>query len=230
MRPLILAPLLCLAAAAPAQERSFMVSGFERLRVDGPFEVEVARGSPRAVALGDGRALDRIAVRVEGGTMVVSAGPLRSEMRGAAAEALPKLRVSVPGLSAVAVNGGGRVRVAEMRGTRLDLSMTGAGSLEVAAIKGDALRASLTGAGAMTLGGTTARARIRSRGAGSVDASALTADEADLVSESSGDISINVRYSALATALGTGGIRIAGNPECRLRGPGPMTCAGTIRR
>jgi hypothetical protein len=39
-----------------------------------------------------------------------------------------------------------------------------------------------------------------------------------------------VRFTARATALASGGISITGNPECTLRGSGPMECSGTIIR
>ncbi|MEI9850479.1 MAG: DUF2807 domain-containing protein [Sphingomonas sp.] len=72
----LLLPLLLLAGAArPADERVFMVTGFDRVRVDGPFDVEIRAGlSPRASATGDTRALARLSVRVEGGTLIVGTG------------------------------------------------------------------------------------------------------------------------------------------------------------
>lgn len=228
MRSLLLAPLLLLTAAAPAQERGFMVGSFERLRVDGPFEVEVVTGPPRAVATGDRVALDQVTVRVNGDTLVVSAGPLA--WAGRRGTTLPRLRVSVPALRGATLNGGARVRVAEMRGGRVELMLAGAGSLDVGGIKADDLIVSLTGTGVITLAGTAARVRMRNYGAGSIDAAALTAGDANLTSESAGTIRIDARYTARATALGSGGISITGKPECILRGPGPMECPGTIRR
>ncbi len=230
MRSLLLAPLLLLTAAAPADERSFMVGSFERLRVDGPFEVEVVTGSPRATASGARGTLDQVAVQVNGDTMVVSAGPLSWASAKSAAAPLPKVRVSVLALRGVMLTGGARVRVAQMRGGRIDLVLTGSGSLDVAAIKADDLNASLTGTGAMTLAGTTARVMLRNSGAGSIDAAGLTAGDARLTSDSSGPVRVNVRYTAQAMAMGSGEIAISGKPECTLRGSGPMTCSGTIRK
>ncbi len=228
MRSLLLAPLLLLTAAAPAQERRFMVDGFERLRVEGPFEVEVVTGIAGAVAFGDRAALDQVTVRSNGDTLVVSGGPL--SWSGAKGTTRPTVRVSARSLRGVAVNGGAKVRVAEMRGARVELVQSGAGSLEVASIRADDLTATLTGTGAMTFAGTAGRARVRSYGAGSIDASRLTAGDASLTSESSGQIQINVRFTARATALGTGGISITGKPECILHGSGPIDCSGTIIR
>lgn len=229
MRSMLLAPLFLLTAAAPVEERGFMVSSFERLRVDGPFEVEVVAGPPRAVATGGRAALDQVSVRTSGDTLIVSAGPLAwANARGQTAA--PRLRISVPALRAATLNGGARVKVTEMRGARVDLALSGAGSLDVGAVCAEDLVVSLTGNGAITLAGTAARARMRTSGAGSIDAATLTAGDANLTSDGSGSIRVNVRYSARASALGSGGIDITGKPECILRGPGPMTCTGTIRR
>ena len=204
-----------------------MVGEFERLRVDGPFEVEVVPGAPGAAAFGDRTALDQVTVRSNGNTLVVSSGPLSQSHRKGA---LPTLRLSTRSLRGVTLNGGAKVRVAEMHGARVELLQTGGGSLDVASIRTDDLNASLTGTGAMTLAGTAARIRMRNYGTGSIDAGGLTAGDASLTSESSGSIAINVRFTARATALASGGISISGKPECTLRGPGPMECSGTIIR
>jgi hypothetical protein len=227
MRPLLLVPLFLLTAAAPAQERGFMIGGFERLRVDGAFEIEVVAGAPGATAFGDRVALDQVTVRNNGDTLVVSSGPLSQAGRKGTP---PALRIATRSLRGVILNGGAKVRVAEMRGARIELLQTGTGTLDVASIRTDDLNASLTGTGAMTLAGTAARARIRNYGAGSIDAGGLTAGDASLISESSGNIRIDVRFTARATALASGGIDITGNPECTLRGPGPIECSGTIIR
>lgn len=229
MRSLLLAPLFLLTAAAPVEERSFMVSSFDRIRVDGPFELEVVTGPPRAMASGARVALDQVTVRTNADTLVVSAGPLAWRNPTGQASA-PRLRISVPSLRAVTLNGGARVTVAEMRGGRVELVLSGAGSLDVRAVRAEDLLVNLTGTGAITLAGSAARTRMRTYGTGSIDAAALTAGDADVTSDGSGSIGVNVRYTAHASALGSGAISITGKPECFLRGPGPMRCTGTIRR
>lgn len=228
MRPFLLIVLLLLTGAAPGQERRFMVGGFERLRVDGPFEVEVVPGVPGAVAIGERAALDQVTVRSSDNILVVSGGPL--SWAGRKGATLPKVRVFARSLRGVALNGGAKVRVAEMHGAQVELLQSGPGSLEVASIRADELNANLTGTGPVTLAGTAGRVRIRNYGTGSIDASALVAGDASLNSGSSGDIRIHVRFTARATALGSGGISITGKPECILRGSGPMECSGTVIR
>jgi hypothetical protein len=216
MRWPALFPLLTLAAAAPADERRFLITNFERLRVEGPIEVEVVAGSPGATATGDRRALEALTVRVDSGTMVVRPG---SEGTG-----VPRVRVSVPALRGVIVNGAGQVRIAEARGNRVDLALSGAGTLEVANVAATDLIVTSTGGGTLTLAGKAERARVRSYGTGSIDGARLTAGEATLISESSGNLTLGARYLARATALGTGTVRVLGRPECRVNGPGPVEC------
>lgn len=218
-----LAPLLLLLTASAPAERSFLTGSFERLRVDGPFEVTAVTGSPGASASGDPRALDGIAVRAEGSTLFV--GTVADARQPP--PAMAKVTVSVPALRAVLVNGGARVRIAEMRGDRIDVALNGAGTLDVGRIEGDAANVSLTGTGAITLvGGKAGQARVRAYGAGSIDAGGFTANEAVIVSESSGNLRIGVRYTAQVVAMGAGGIGIIGAPECRVSGSGPVDCGG----
>lgn len=222
---LTLAPLLAsLPAAPPLEEKRFMVTNFDRLRVDGPFEVEVLTGSPGAVAEGNPKALDHIAIRVEGSTLIVSTGTVGWELRAAEAPGSTRITVHVPSLRALNINGGAQVKVAQMRGARIDLGLNGAGAIDVAALSAEDLNVTLTGTGEITLAGTTARTRVRSYGAGSILAEGLSAGDAMLVAESAGEVRMRVRYTAQVRAMGTGGITVLGTPKCRISGPGPITC------
>jgi len=219
MRWLTLPLLLLTAASAPA-ERSFIVGSFDRLRVDGPFDVTVVTGSPNASAAGEQRALDQISIRADGSTLFVGRGAL-----GTGEQVTPaKVTISVPALHAVLLNGAGRIRIAEMRGNRVDVTLNGAGTVDVGRVEADEAIVSLTGTGALTLGGKAGRARLRSYGAGSIDAGSFTANEAVLASQSSGEMRVGVRYTAQISAMGAGGVAVVGAPECRVSGPAPVDC------
>ncbi len=227
----LLAPLLLLAAApAPQDERAYMFTGFDRLRVDGPFTVDVETGSPGATATGDPRALDRLSLRVEGGTLVVNTGTTGWELRAGESAAGTKIRIRTTSLRSVLVNGGANVHIAEMRVPRVDIALNGGGAIHVDRVQADDTNVSLIGTGAITLGGATLKGRVRAHGAGSVDASALTANEATLISETSGEVRMKVRYTARVMALGAGLVGVTGQPECTVSGPGPVECEGKVIR
>ena len=69
---LLAAGIAVLAAPASAATRNFGITGFEKVRVDGPFKVKLTTGvAPFATATGSPQALDRVAVEVRGNTLVV---------------------------------------------------------------------------------------------------------------------------------------------------------------
>lgn len=222
--------LFLLTASAAPDEKTFLVSGFDRVRIDGPFEVEVISGSTRAVAVGEAKALQRLSLRVDGGTLVISAGAEGWTQPTGQQVATPKITVYTPELRALLVNGGGRVRAGSMKGARVEIGLNGGGAVTVGAIQAEDLNVTLSGTGAMTLSGTARRARIRSNGAGGIDGGGLTAGDATLVWESAGGLRVGVRYTSQIFAMGLGTVQILGTPECRISGNGPVLCQGKIVR
>ena len=224
--PPALAPLLLLIGAAPPDaERTFMLTQFDRIRVDGPFDVQVGTGGPvGARAIGDRRAIERVALRVDGQTLVVTTDTRGYEGWGGQRAAAPVIRVTARDLRAAVVNGGGSLAIAAMRGPRVDVTVNGAGRLDVARITADQLAGTLTGTGAMKLAGTALRARFLANGAGSIDAGALLVNDLSVVSQSAGDGRYAARFTAAVSAFGVGAVEVIGSATCRTRGPGPIRC------
>ena len=74
MRTFLFAAATALALASPASaaSRNYGISSFTKVRVDGPFKVTLATGvAPFAKASGATGALDRVAIDVQGETLVV---------------------------------------------------------------------------------------------------------------------------------------------------------------
>ncbi|WP_326525319.1 head GIN domain-containing protein [Sphingomonas sp.] len=222
---LVLLPLLSLAAPARADERRILLSAFDRIRVDGPFEVTVTTGKGAgATAIGDTRALDGVSVRLQGSTLIV--GPSVNGWGGypGTARTRPRVVVTVPALRAAAVVGGGRLSVDRMAGQRVELNLTGAGTLDVARAEADRVDGTLIGTGRMTLAGKAMRATFQSNGAGGIDAAGLDARDLTVNWQSAGDGSFTARETAEVMAMGQGAITVAGGPACTVKGSGPVTC------
>ena len=69
-----IAAVAAAAAAVPAKaaDRTYSMTSFEKIRVDGPYDVKVATGvSPYARASGDWAAIDQLVMSVEGHTLVI---------------------------------------------------------------------------------------------------------------------------------------------------------------
>ncbi|MCR5870256.1 MULTISPECIES: DUF2807 domain-containing protein [unclassified Sphingomonas] len=235
MRMLALPVLLFASAAAPvpqaAESTTVMLTGFERLRVDGPFLVKVIDGQPpKAIVTGDRRAVDRVSVRNMGGQLVI--GPRNQTFEGWSEQSgAVTVTVGARGLRGININGGGSVDVDRMSGQRVDLGVNGAGSLNIARLDADQLAVTLTGTGAVRLnGGMTRAARFATYGAGSIDATGMSVNDLTVQSQSAGDSRFAARYTAQIATLGTGTVRVTGNAACLISGPGPASCTGKTDR
>jgi len=230
-RAFVLVALLLLGAAAPRDdERVFMVGSFERIRVDGPYQVRVVDGaSPAARAIGDRRSLENVSVRVSGSLLVVAPGTRGWEESNSVAR-LPLVEIVAPRLRAVTVNGGANIAVASMEAQQVGLGVNGAGTVSVDRVDAQRLQVTLIGTGSVKISGTAREARITSNGAGSVDARGLRADEAQIFAQSTGPIAIQARYLANVTASASGTVTISGGAKCIVSGPCPVQCAGQFQR
>lgn len=225
-----LLPLLAFVAApASAAERAVAVVNFDRIRIDGPFDVRVTtRATPTATVVGDARALDGVSVRVEGGTLVVRANNAvwgeRGRPRGIAA---PVVEAGTRDLRSAAVVGGGALTIAgPVAAERVDLSVTGSGSLTAPGLRANELHATLIGTGQLTLGGAARTARVLGNGAGRIAAAELVANDVMVRTEGSTAVTITARYTATATSTGLGAIEILGRPDCKVKAQagGPIRC------
>lgn len=217
------------AAPAHAADRSYVVTNFDRIRVDGPFEVrvEVGSGGAAASASGDDRILDDLDISVEGSTLTVRKGSGGWGERGKASGAPPIVTLRTPAVRGATVVGGARLTLTgRVRTTRLDVQVTGAGTVDVAGVDADDVVVTVIGNGNVALAGRTARARYSTNGGGSIAAAALDAGDVLVVLEGAGETRASARYVADITNKGLGLVAIAGNPKCTIRGQstGPVQC------
>lgn len=221
-----------LAAPVAAAERSVAIVNFDRIRVDGPFDVTVTtRATPGATIFGDARTLDGVSIGVDGGTLVVRASNTgwgeRGQARGLTA---PAIRIQTRDLRAAAVIGSGALTVSgPVAGDRIDLTVTGAGTLAAPQVRADQLVATLIGTGRMTLGGTARSVRLLGNGSGQIAAGPLVANDAIVRTDGSVAVTVTARYTATANSTGLGAIDILGRPECKVKAQagGPIRC-GTV--
>lgn len=217
------------AAPAEASERRFTVTGFDRIQVEGPFDVTLTTGRPgSALASGSNQAIDRLSLEVQGRTLRIR--PNRSAWGGYPGEGAGALKISVSTheLRAASVSGSGSIMIDKAKGLRFDVSVAGSGRIGIANIDADNLSVGLMGSGKVSLAGTATELVATVQGAGDLDAAALTADEAKINADTAGAIAVAVRRAAEVTATGQGDTRISGKPACKVRslGSGRVTCGG----
>lgn len=204
------------------------VSSFERLRVEGPFQVNVITGtSPGARVSGDARALDGVEVRQDGETVVVRRPIARWEDQADPTGAAPiTVTLSTPALASVSIIGSGAVAITGMKADRVVLSIAGGGTIAVADVKATEVNATTIGNGQITIAGQASRARLIVNGAGAIHADALEAGELTVRLDGPGEATGKARYTAQVTNTGLGRVVVAGTPRCLVKSAagGPVTC------
>lgn len=226
-----LLPLLAAFLAVPAfaAERGYSVGDFTRISVEGPFVVTLVTGRPSAVrAEGDARALDAVAIDVQGQTLRIRASRSSWSAPGAEPAGPVRVTVSTRALERASVAGAGRLDIDAVRGLRLDLSVEGAGQLSVGEVAVDNLFAGLAGSGRIALAGTAKSLRANIQGSGDLAADGLVADDAVVDSATAGAVRLTARRTARVTAIGLGEVEIGGRPACTVSstGAGRVRCGG----
>lgn len=230
---LLLGVALASTPAAATATRDYTVIGFDRIRVDGPYDVTVRTGlGPSARATGSTDALDRISVEVQNSTLVIK--PDSSGWGGypGAPAGKVQLAVTVADLSSAILAGSGTLAIDRVRGTSLDLALGGAGSLSVGLIDVAKLSVMLTGSGSASLAGHADDGRLIVRGAGDIAADGLTIRHAEIVSAGAGTITVSAAETAKVIAAGNGDVTVHGNPECDVSatGAGNVSCGKPATR
>jgi len=228
IRSLLLFALLAAPAALPAQQRTIGVGSFDRVRIDGPFDVVIDTGrSPAATIQGDRDAAEAIDIRVDGTTLVVHrAINAWGERPDRAASTATVVRLATPVLTAVTAIGGGTTKVGRMKGARIDLALTGGGVLAVAAAEGPQVNATVIGSGGIVVAGQATRARLLTNGPGTIDAAKLDTGDLTIRLDGAGTTKAAARYTAQVTNVGSGAVIVAGPAKCTVRAlaGGPVRC------
>lgn len=230
MRPVL--PLLlvasALAAPATAATRNFGVSGFDRIRVDGPFRVTLTTGvAPFAKADGPAGALDRVAIEVQGRTLVVR--PQRAAWGGYPGDAqgvAVAIELGAHEINSAWLNGAGSLALSRVRGLSFDLSVQGAGVVRIGEADVDQLRVSVAGTGSAAISGRAGKLTAIVRGVSSLDAAGLVAKDAKLGAEGPSTVKAHVTNEAVVDGSGVATITLTGNPTCTVKLIGSASVAG----
>ena len=228
MRTFLLAVgLMAIAGPAHAATRNFGITSFEKVRVDGPYDVALKTGiAPYARASGSPAALDRIAIEVRGDTLIVHSA-LDSWGGYPGKDAGPvEISLGTHDLSAAWLNGSGSLSIDRVKGLSFGFSVQGTGIADIGQAEVDQLSVSVIGTGSATLGGRAAKLTAIVRGASKLDASNLAAKDAVLGAEGTAKISASVSNSATIDASGPATIQLDGNPACTVHASGSASIAG----
>jgi len=220
--------LFLLAASTPlgaaGLPRSFTVTSFDRVRIEGNYLVTLATGrAPFARAEGRARDLDAIDLRVEGRTLI-----LRQRSNQGSDGSGPPVRIALgtPDLRSAALLGAGSLTIDRLKGLSVDVAVQGPGQLKVAHVTADRLGAGVQGSGSLTLAGKVETATLTARGTAVLAAGNLSADQVTIAAEGGSEVDALATARATVTAAGPVQVRLAGKPSCTLRVSGSASVSG----
>ncbi|WP_036166856.1 head GIN domain-containing protein [Massilia sp. 9096] len=200
------------------------------VELSGPFNLVLRQGpAPALEVRGEQRVLANVDTTIDGDTLRIAPRGILLRHRQPI-----EVRVTLPALSTLRINGSGEHTVSGFSGERLALSMDGTGSmrfngryrivhvgvhgsgdLELTGGNCEAMNAELTGSGSLTLVGAAQSLNAGVQGSGQLDARHLRAEVATLTHQGSGSSSIYARRQAEVTLTGSGDIAVYGNPDRR---------------
>ncbi|HEY0270732.1 MAG TPA: head GIN domain-containing protein [Sphingomonas sp.] len=220
--------LAACGGAAPAATHGYGVTSFDKIRVDGPFDIHVhVGGAPGARATGPQAAIDRLSVEQHDDILVIK--PLPGGWGGwpGADQGKLAIEVTTPSLAVAGLSGSGNLSIDRIRGDTLRLTLAGSGNLSVGATDVTELAIVVTGSGDMTLAGRARRASATLTGSGNLRADALATDDATVNLVGSGDLAIGAGHNAKVNLAGSGDVRIVGPANCAVTrsGSGNVKCA-----
>jgi hypothetical protein len=109
-------------------------------------------------------------------------------------------------------SGSGSINASALHSGTTNLSLSGSGRIALGQVNADSLTANVHGSGEVQASGRVRSLNARVHGSGGANLTGLNSDQADLITNGSGDISANVKQSVVAHSNGSGRITVYGNP------------------
>jgi hypothetical protein len=218
---------MAFAALAPqsahADTRKLLVGGFEDLVVEGDMKVVLTTGkSSSGTATGDRRILDLLKLDRVAEVMTIRVQkPTNNDASIRIKEPLV-VTLSNQNIRNITLLGNASLEVSGINRTGLSrIFINGGGNIKIGNLKIDQLKIGISGNGAIDIGGGTARETdLRIQGSASYKGALLKTRKFTLEQNGNATIAAQVEESAIISNEGAGNINITGNAECLIRRAG----------
>jgi hypothetical protein len=224
---LFAASVIALVAPAGAATRNFGITGFTKVRVDGPYKVSLATGvAPFARASGTPAALDRLAIDVQGDTLVVHSNASSWDGYPGKDSGPVEISVGTHDLTNAWLNGAGTLAIDRVKGLSFALSVQGSGGAEIGDLNADQMSVSVAGTASAKLGGQARKLTAIVRGISTLDAARLETRDATIGAEGAATVDANATNTVSVDASGPATVRLTGRPSCTLNVTGSTSVSG----
>jgi len=203
--PVVLAA--CTVAALPAfAGESRTLSGFKRIELAAPVDVEVRPGAFSVTLDMDSDIAGRVTTDVQDETLRISLDGRNLNIHGK-----PKIKIRMPALTGFRIQGSGDADIAGFKGQeKVGLQISGSGDIKYSGTSAG-LSVAIEGSGDVVAEGEAGSLHATIQGSGNLKAASLKARNVSVAIEGSGDADIRVAGGALSLAVnGSGDIRWTG--------------------
>lgn len=215
-----------LATTAPlsAATRTYIVTDYDSVRVEGPLQVSIQTGrGASARGEGDREVLDALELRVSSRVLTVRFRPSAVEANRRSNLGDVRLALTVPELRRVHFTGTGSLRADGLIKSEAELSVTGSGQVKITGIASDGLKVSQSGAGSISLSGRARKAEVRTSGSGLIDAADLRVGDLEVSVSGTATVDAFAERTAKVVVTGVGRVGVRGRPACTVRQAGGAT-------
>jgi hypothetical protein len=203
-------PVGAIEGSGKVIEDSRSVPAFQKLRLDGGFDVLVQIGGPaKVVVRADDNLQPLIVTRVEGDTLVVGT----EQEKNVHSRSKVLVTVTTPSLSAAALRGSGDLTIDGARGGPFELSLSGSGDVRLGGADLSRLSVALAGSGDVHLQGRSETASLSIAGSGDIFAAELQTRSTRISIAGSGDAEVRASELLDVNIAGSGDVRYAGSPR-----------------
>ena len=208
--------------AVPLSELDMSGPAPLKLVLAGPDDVIVTEGNKLAITVeGDSTARDLVRFSLDNDTLGISRKDGKWKDVGTAI-----VRVTMPAPTEVLLAGSGTIKSAKLAG-KASVTVAGSGRIDIAEVKASALDITVAGSGQLAAGGQADSLDMTIAGSGSADMPGLSVGSADLTIAGSGNASFASDGKVDASIMGSGNITVSGKATCTVSamGSGTVRCA-----
>ena len=214
--------------AGPAVARTYAVGSFDRIRVMGPYQVNVVTGRQPGVSARGGEAiLAETEVVVENGVLRIGPKKHRNIRWNWSRDSRVTVEVSAAALRGAEIAGSGDINVDRVAKADFKAAVAGSGNLRLARVEGGRLDVSVAGSGEVFAAGQAEALEVSIAGSGDVDVSGLQVADADISIAGSGNVRAHAKNAARVSIMGSGDVAISGGARCDVTkaGSGDVRCS-----
>jgi hypothetical protein len=201
-------------------------AAFHAITLEYPADVVIRQGASESLTIeAEDNLLPQLSTEVRDGRLTIRNSERDWNQRVDPTRPV-KITITVEDLDDLNFPTAGRVRIEELQGEELEISLSGAGDITLTGVQLGRLDCSLSGAGNFTADGRVDVLELHITGFGSFHGRELTSRAADVTISGAGSATVRVEEQLQAGISGAGSISYYGSPEVEQR----ISGAGSVRQ